>query len=82
MSSWFGIIWDLTDCDTGGDYVALLDTKYVGDVFHVTTRRAKLNPRKWVVKKHGSHAGELDQKLKLTIVVHHDDRVVDEVNMT
>jgi len=58
-----------------------LDTEHVGDV-PVTTGRAKLNPWKWVVKKHGSYVGELDQKLKLTTIVHHDDRVVDEIHMT
>ena len=32
--------------------------------------------------KHGSHVGELDQKLNLTIVVLHDDHIVDEVHLT
>ena len=34
------------------------------------------------MKKCGSHIGELDQKLKLTTAVHHNDRVVDEIHMT
>ena len=63
-----------------GDHAALLDTEHIGEVVSVASRRAKLNPRKWVVKKRGSHVGELDQNLKLTFVVLHDDRV-DEIHL-
>jgi len=34
------------------------------------------------VKNYGCHVCEPYQKLKLTTVVHHDDRVVDEGHMT
>ena len=34
------------------------------------------------MKKHGFLVGELDQKLKLTIIVLHDDCVVDEIHLT
>ena len=66
----------------GGDHVTLLDTEHVENVVPIAARRAKLNPRKWVMKKRGSHVSELDQKLKLMIVVLHDDRVVDEIHFT
>ena len=51
-------------------------------LFLLQLEGSKLNPQKWVVKKRGSHVGELDQKLKLATVDHHNDRVIDEVHMT
>ena len=46
----------------------------------ITTKRTKKNPQKWIVKKHESQVGKLNQ-LKLKIVVLHDDHD-DEIHMT
>ena len=52
------------------DHVAVLDAKQVEEkiIYMIAARRTKKNPQKWVMKKHGSQIGELDQ-LKLKTVV-------------
>ena len=59
-----------------------MDTEHIIEYVPFVARKAKLNPRKWAVNKRGSHVGELEQKLKLTTIVLHDDRIVDEIHLT
>jgi len=50
----------------GRDRVADMDIEYVEKIISVASKGTNRNPRKWVVRKRGSHVGELDQKLNLT----------------
>ena len=59
-----------------------MDVEHVEKVVLVAAIETKRHPRKWVVKKHGSQVGELDQKLSSKTAVFYGDRVVDEVHMT
>ena len=43
----------------GGDPITDMETGHVGKVDSVAARRAEGNPRKWIVKKHGSQADEV-----------------------
>ena len=66
-----------TDVTPDGDRVVILNAEQVN---LIAAKRTKKNPQKWVVKKHGSQVGELNQ-LKLKTVILHNDRD-GEIHMT